>query len=83
MADIDKINRFIQDWLRQSKSSQVSAIDAAKWLDRADLLKDSKSRPGLPLRKLLRDHLIVGQVQEVNDRWFIRRVDSSNVKEHQ
>ncbi len=39
------------------------------------MLKDSASRPGLPLRSLLRGGRISGQHQEPNGRWYIRACD--------
>lgn len=72
--DISKINDFLQENLRRKGLYEVSAVEAARWLNQAGLLRDSLSRPGLPLRKLLRDGKIVGQRQEPNKRWFIDRV---------
>lgn len=51
-------------------------MDAAAWLDEAGLLEDSASRPGLPLRRLLRAGLIPQAQQRPptsNGRWFIVR----------
>ncbi|OQX56567.1 MAG: hypothetical protein B5M53_00760 [Candidatus Cloacimonas sp. 4484_209] len=75
MPDISAINRFIQEQLRKKGLYEVTAVEAARWLDSAGLLKDSKSHSGLRLRNLLRDKLIDGQRQEPNKRWFIDRVD--------
>jgi hypothetical protein len=61
--------------LQRRERSEVPAVEAARWLDRAGLLRDSPIRPGLPLRNLLRVGLITGQRQEPNHRWFIDRVD--------
>ena len=44
----------------------VAAVDAARWLDDAGLLKDSALRPGKPLRDMLRTGMIDGQRQEMN-----------------
>lgn len=52
----------------------LPAVEAAAWLDEAGLLADSSIRPGLPLRRLLREHRILGQRQEANRRWYIDRV---------
>lgn len=70
----EEISRFLQRELRSHNESEVTAVEAARWLDRAGLLRDSSSTPGLPLRRLLRQKLIVGQRQEPNRRWYIRRV---------
>jgi hypothetical protein len=56
---------------------EVTAVEAADWLDRASLLKDSDSRPGLPLRKRLRRGEIEGGEQSPpvrHGRWHIRRI---------
>lgn len=68
---IEEINNYIQSKLFAESIDRVSAVDAARWLDRAGLLKDSESRPGLPLRRLLRDGMIIGAHQQANNRWFI------------
>jgi diadenosine tetraphosphate (Ap4A) HIT family hydrolase len=74
-AGVDRINRYIQRRISSEDVDEVTANDAAKWLDEAGLLKDSLHRPGLNLRNLLRAGLIEGSVQrppEKNGRWFIR-----------
>ncbi len=74
-ASTREINEFIQSRLRVEKLDEVTAVEAAKWLDRAGLLGDSKDRPGRNLRALLREGLIVGSVQDPpmkHGRWFIR-----------
>lgn len=71
---LHQVNCHLQQQLRQQNRSEVPAVEAATWLDRAGLLKDSKYRPGLPLRNLLRKNLIDGQRQEAKRRWFIDRL---------
>jgi len=44
----DDIELFIQIKLRTEGPDDVAAVQAASWLDRAELLTDSKSRPGKP-----------------------------------
>lgn len=68
---IDRINEFLQNKLKQENIKEVTAVQAAKWLDRAGILKDSEHREGLPLRRLLRSGKILGQRQESNRWWFI------------
>jgi len=70
--DINKINFLIQRQLQINGWQETTAIEAAKWLDSAGLLKDSEVRPGYPLRNLLRKGLIIGQYQKSNRRWFIK-----------
>lgn len=77
MADIETINRFLQRELGKGKVSEVVAVEAATWLDRRGLLKDSASRPGRPLRDLLRAGKIWGGHQYSNQRWVIRRIRSA------
>lgn len=75
MSNDFKISTFIQDELRKRNASCVKAVDAARWLNGAGILEDSTTRPGKPLRDLLRAGTIVGQRQEPNGRWFIDFVD--------
>ena len=69
------ISNFLQSKLREKGMSTVTSIQAARWLDKANILTDSPHRPGKPLRELLRAGLIKGQRQEPNRRWYIDRVD--------
>jgi hypothetical protein len=71
---VEAIGDFLQEELRRRGMLEVPAVEAAGWLDRAGLLRDSKQRPGLPLRNLLRADRIPGQRQDTNSRWFIDRV---------
>jgi hypothetical protein len=74
MQDVSQINQLIQGKLERNHQSEVTAVEAAQWLDQAGILKDSTHRPGLPLRNLLRAGLIEGQKQMPNSRWFIEKV---------
>jgi hypothetical protein len=58
MAETERINRFLQATLEGSGLQSVAAVEAARWLDDAGLLRDSRSRPGKPLRDLLRSGVI-------------------------
>jgi hypothetical protein len=71
MSAQSSIETFVQEELSRRSLNSVTAVDAARWLDHAGLLKDSRTRPGKPLRDLLRRGDILGQRQEVNGRWFI------------
>jgi hypothetical protein len=73
--NIDKINEFIQNELKKRNLFEVTAVDAAVWLDKAGLLKDSTDRPGLPLRDLLRDKKIKNAFQRSSQFWIITRED--------
>ena len=77
MADSDAVNDYLQRQLRARGLTEVTAVEAATWLDADRLLDDSEQRPGLPLRNLLRDGLITGAEQRPpheHGRWFIRRI---------
>jgi len=71
MPDAARISRVLQEQLRARNRPEVTAVEAAEWLDEAGLLKDSRHRPGLPLRRLLRAGMIEGQHQYPNRRWFV------------
>ena len=77
MPDIRAINEHLQTRLREEDRESVPAVEAARWLAEAGLLLDSCSRPGLPLRRLLRADHIFGQEQiprRSGGRWHIRRL---------
>lgn len=80
MTDGSRISSHIQMRLRRAGVSEISAVDAAQWLDRDGVLEDSPHRPGKPLRDLLRQGLIANAEQRpprANGRWFIRLGDSA------
>jgi hypothetical protein len=70
------ISAVLQRELRRRRR-EVTAVEAATWLDQAHILEDSPSRPGLPLRRLLRAGRIEGAEQHPSrpyGRWFITRL---------
>jgi hypothetical protein len=69
--DIEKINAYIQNRLLSDERTFVTAVEAARWLEDAGLLKDSQTRKGKPLRDLLRAGLIGNAWQDAGKRWFI------------
>ena len=73
MPDVEAVNAYLQRYLRANNLHKLPAVDAASALDRAGLLLDSTTRPGVALRRLLRAGKIRGAVQEANGRWFICR----------
>ena len=75
MIDIGQINRFLQEKLIEQHRVSVGTVEAARWLEEAELLKDSKSHSGWNLRKLLRGGRIDGQIKLPNGRWSIRVVE--------
>lgn len=81
MADPKRVSAFLQERLGRLGLNEVSAVDAAVWLDEAGLLADAPSRPGLPLRNLLRTGAIAAAEQrppKPNGRWFIRRAGADS-----
>ena len=78
MPDLYAINLHLQQRLELDWREEVRAVEAARWLDKADLLRNHKN--GLPLRRLLRAGRIAGQAQRPNRKngaWFIRRIAAS------
>jgi TDG/mug DNA glycosylase family protein len=73
-----EIDRFLQVELARRRLGEVTAVEAAAWLDEDGLLRDSPSRPGLPLRNLLRAGRIRSGEQrppQKHGNWFIVRRD--------
>jgi TDG/mug DNA glycosylase family protein len=73
-----RIDAFLQSELARRGLDEVTAVEAARWLDEAGLLADSPHRPGLPLRNLLRAGSIQNGEQRPPQRygrWFIVRRD--------
>ena len=78
MPDLYKINIHLQKRLEHDWCEEVRAVEAARWLHDADLLRNYNY--GLPLRRLLRAGRIAGQEQRPNQKngaWFIRRLAAS------
>jgi len=61
-----RIFAYLQEYMRTSCLGELRAVPAAAILDRAGLLDDSQSRPGKPLRDLLRAGAIRGAYQVPN-----------------
>ncbi len=58
MADINAIIAEIDRYLERSGFEYTNPVDANKHLEKVGLLRDSKHRPGKPLRDLLRAGLL-------------------------
>lgn len=73
MVKIDSIVEFLDTHLRRHGLSEVSAVEAARLLDRAGLLNDSQAKPGKPLRDKLRKGLLphAYQVSGKGSEWRI------------
>ena len=78
MPDLYTINLHLQERLKREWRDEVRAVEATKWLHRADLLSNRKN--GLPLRNLLRAGRVAGQEQRPNQKhgaWWLRRLAES------
>jgi hypothetical protein len=51
---LSAITKFIDDYLTKSGRADIDPVEANALLLKAGILKDSKDRPGKPLRDLLR-----------------------------
>lgn len=73
MSDIDKIVKAIDDYLEKNNMISVNPVEANEFLEKAGVLADSKSRKGLPLRRILRNGLIPYAYQPggKNTEWVI------------
>ena len=49
-----QLQKFIDDYLTKSGRADIDPLEANALLAKAGILKDSKDRPGKPLRDLLR-----------------------------
>lgn len=81
-GSLASINSFLQEELRRLGLEQVTAVQANQWLARAGLLDDSATRPGSPLRRLLRAGSIIGAAQRPpagTGRWFIVSVEGLRI----
>ncbi len=77
-ADAEDISAFLQKEMSAREVGRVSAIEAAQWLDEAGLLPDSATRPGRPLRRLLKTGRIDGAVQDPPQpygNWYVEKVE--------
>jgi hypothetical protein len=69
---IAQIGAALQQFASAAPDRRLTAVEAAGELDRMGLLVDSRSRPGKPLRDMLRAGQIEHAHQENGGRWFIR-----------
>jgi len=69
------INNYIQRRMQVENLQKVPLTVAARWLDEADILKDSSSSPGYSLRRHVYRGNIFGVYKENNYFWFIKKID--------
>ena len=70
-ASVSEINAALARIACEHPDKRVSAVEAARELDRLGLVQDSATRPGLPLRRRLRAGDIDNAYQEGGRYWFI------------
>lgn len=78
MSDTQKIIEFLDRYIEMNHITELRAVQAAEILDKADILTDSKTKPGLPLRKKLRNGDIPHAYQ-LGVHWFIPHSNSATV----
>lgn len=79
MKDIKQIEIAIENFLIKEKKFETNPVEAGAYLHRIGLLKDSKDRPGKPLRDILRKGLLKHAYQNGN-RWVIPRLSKRNLR---
>ena len=78
MSNTQQIIEYLDHWMIKNHTKELSAVQAAEILDKAELLKDSKHRHGLPLRNKLRNSEIPHAYQR-GRHWFIPLSNNSNI----
>lgn len=76
-----KLIRCLDRYMDRNGIRELSAPAAAEVLDKAGLLKDSDTRPGKPLRDILRDGGFERYAYQIGREWHIRRSDIPAAKE--
>lgn len=74
MPNARKISEYINNYLIKNNLLEIKAVEAAKLLDKANILKDNSERAGLPLRKLLRAGLIPNSEPRNGRWWYLTRL---------
>jgi len=69
------INNYIQARLQRENLEEVAITVAAKWLSKENILKDSRSSPGFPLRRNIKQGNIFGAYKKRDYFWYIRRIN--------
>ena len=67
--DIGQIIKCIDEYLEKSGKEFTTPVEANKFLDEKDVLSDSDSRPGLPLRIILRSGVIPNAEQSTGGKY--------------
>ncbi len=69
------INNYIQRRMQVENLQKVPLTVAARWLDEANILKDSPTSPGYSLRRHVYRGNIFGVYKENNYFWYIKKLD--------
>ena len=69
------INNYIQARLQRENLEEVAVTEAAQWLSKENILKDSNSSPGFPLRRNIKNGNIFGAYKKRNYFWYIQRIN--------
>lgn len=69
------INNYIQRRMQVENLQKVPLTLAARWLDEANILKDSSTSPGYSLRRHVYRGNIFGVYKENNYFWYIQKID--------
>ncbi len=75
-ADICQINNFLQLKMNAEEKAEIPLSLAARWLHSENLLSDSKTSPGFPLRRHISKGNILGAYRKNNYFWYIRRIEN-------
>ena len=75
------IIKFLDNYLETNNLTSLNAVESNALLEKANLLRDSKDRPGKPLRELLRKGIIPHAYQTSSRTWVIPR--QSNPEKNQ
>jgi hypothetical protein len=70
------INNFLQLQLKLKSINEITLLEAATLLHDSGYLKDSKSSPGFPLRRLILANKIKGSVKKNNYFWYLKRIEN-------
>ncbi|MFW5758062.1 MAG: DUF7255 family protein [Bacteroidota bacterium] len=80
MADVEKIIKAIDEFLERKRQKTTTPVEINPYLETNGLLNDSISRPGLPIRKILRDGKIPHAYQ-VGVNWQIPHSGKTSVNQ--
>ena len=79
-SKVIRVNNYIQAYLEDNGLASITPVEIARKLDSDGILFDSPSRPGLPLRNLIREDRIEGAWQDESRRWHIDRMENHTEK---